>query len=112
MKSSQTGEHPQVSLTGAAQGVSLEDAIIPEEVTLEGQTYGVTAIAAGAFLDSGIKAAVIPDGVKAIDSQAFPAVGGTAGVPEIYCNAGSAAEAFAKGREMTCYTDSVKAAAG
>lgn len=112
VKSSQTGENPQVSLTGVAQGVSLEDAIIPEEVTLEGQTYGVTAIAAGAFLDSGIKAAVIPDGVKAIDSQAFPAVGGTAGVPEIYCNTGSAAEAFAKGREMTCHTDSVKAAAG
>ena len=77
------GDDGTAALTGLQSGLSGE-VVIPEVITVDGNTYPVTEIAAGAFRDcQQMTSVVIPAGVTVIGEGAFA---GCSGLMVIICN--------------------------
>ena len=77
------GNDGTAALTGLKSGLSGE-VIIPEVIIVDGNTYPVTEIAAGAFKDCDqMTSIVIPASVTVIGASAFA---GCSGLKDIYCN--------------------------
>ena len=77
------GDDGTAALTGLQSGISGE-VVIPEVITVDGNTYPVTEISAGAFRDcQQMTSVVIPAGVTVIGEGAFA---GCSGLMVIICN--------------------------